>query len=112
VSEKSKQAKAPTPAAKGNARAIATTGGGAGLAPAPAKRKLSNKEQRELAELPLRIEQLEKEQAELVGKLGDPAFFKSEASRVREAEARLRALEGEHATAFARWEELEAANGA
>lgn len=112
VSEKAKQTKGPTSAAKGNARAIATPSGGSGALPAPAKRKLSNKEQRELAELPLRIEQLEKEQAELVGKLGDPAFFKSEASRVREAEARLRALEGEHATAFARWEELEAANGA
>ncbi len=114
VAEKAKQSKTAPAAPKGNARAIATP---AASAPAPAEkkpapaRKLSNKEQRELAELPARIEKLETEQAELVAKLGEPKFFKSDAATVRAAEARLREIEAEHATAFARWEELEAAAG-
>jgi ATP-binding cassette subfamily F protein uup len=115
VTEKAKQAKTPVVAQKGNARAIAAPAAGAAMVPAPAvvspaRRKLSNKEQRELAELPARIEKLETEQAGLVVKLGDPKFFKSDAATVRAAEARLREIEAEHATAFARWEELEAAN--
>ncbi len=115
VAEKAKQGRgAPVAAPKASARAIATPAAAA-PAPAPAaavpKRKLGNKEQRELAELPARIEKLETEQAALVATLGDPKFFKSDAATVRAAEARLRELEAEHATAFARWEELEAASG-
>ncbi len=113
VAEKAKQAKAPVAAPKANARAIATPAASKaleGAAPSAPKRKLTNKEQRELAELPARIEKLETEQAGLVAKLGDPKFFKSDAATVRAAEARLREIEAEHATAFARWEELEAAN--
>lgn len=110
LEEKTKQAKAPAAATRANARAIAAP---AQTPVAPAKagaRKLSNREQRELAELPARIEKLEAEQAGLVAKLGDPKFFKQEAAIVRAAEARLRELEKEHADALARWEELEAAN--
>ena len=111
VAEKAKQAKTPASAPKANARAIATP---AASVAAPEKkaagRKLTNKEQRELAELPARIEKLETEQAGLVAKLGDPKFFKSDPATVRAAEARLREIESEHAVAFARWEELEAAN--
>jgi ATP-binding cassette subfamily F protein uup len=87
-------------------------------APPPAKssestsrRKLTNKEQRELETLPKQIETLEKEQAELTAKLGDPAFYKSEPASFSKVKARLDAIEREHATAFARWEELEAARG-
>ena len=119
VAEKAKQAKTapgasavPASGPRANARAIATPSAEA-AAPAPAatKRKLNNREQRELAELPARIEKLETEQAELVAKLADPKFFKSDAAVVRAAEARLREIEKEHAVAFARWEELEAAGG-
>jgi ATP-binding cassette subfamily F protein uup len=70
-------------------------------------RKLSHKEQKELETLPARIEALEREQAELTTKLGDPAFYKSVGAKFAEVKARLDALEQEHATAFARWEELE-----
>ncbi len=112
VAEKAKQAKSAPASPRANARAIATPAASAPAAadkkPAGA-RKLTNKEQRELAELPARIEKLETEQAELVAKLGDPKFFKSDAATVRAAEARLREIEAEHATAFARWEELESA---
>jgi ATP-binding cassette subfamily F protein uup len=111
VTEKAKQAKAPVSAPKANARAIATPSQAPAAPAKPASgRKLTNKEQRELAELPARIEKLETEQSELVAKLGDPKFFKSDAATVRAAEARLHEIEKEHATAFARWEELEAAN--
>jgi ABC transport system ATP-binding/permease protein len=74
-------------------------------------RKLTNKEQRELEALPKKIEQLETEQAELTAKLGDPAFYKKEPAAFSTVKARLDALEREHSTAFARWEELEAARG-
>ena len=113
VAETAKQAKTPVVAAKASARAIATPATAAAAekkAAAGAGRKLNNREQRELAELPARIEKLETEQAELAAKLGDPRFFKQDASVARAAEARLQEIEKEHATAFARWEELEAAS--
>jgi ATP-binding cassette subfamily F protein uup len=78
-------------------------------APPERRRKLTNKEQRELETLPKRIETLEVEQAELTAKLADPAFYRNEARQFAEVKARLDALEREHAAAFARWEELEAA---
>ncbi|MGH8021785.1 MAG: ATP-binding cassette domain-containing protein, partial [Opitutaceae bacterium] len=79
---------------------------------APAKtekpRKLNNRECRELDELPARIEKLETEQAALTEKLADPAFYQAAASDAPAVKSRLEALEAELATAFARWEELEA----
>ncbi|MFT3869869.1 MAG: ATP-binding cassette domain-containing protein [Nibricoccus sp.] len=71
-------------------------------------RKLTNKERKELDELPARIEAMETEQAELTAKLGDPVFYKNQAAQFAEVKKRLDVLEHEHATAFARWEELEA----
>ncbi|MDI1338080.1 MAG: ATP-binding cassette domain-containing protein [Lacunisphaera sp.] len=73
----------------------------------PAK-KLSGKEQKELETLPAKIEALEKEQALLTAQLADPSFYKKQAAKFTEVKARLETVEREHATAFARWEELEA----
>jgi len=81
---------------------------GAKAAGKPAK-KLSGREQKELETLPAKIEALEKEQAELTARLADPAFYRKEAAKFAEVKKRLEAVEREHATAFARWEELEAA---
>jgi ATP-binding cassette subfamily F protein uup len=79
----------------------------------PAKgKKLSGKEQKELEGLPAKIEILEKEQAELTAKLGDPSFYKTEAAKFSEVKKRLDVLEREHAVAFARWETLEAVRNA
>jgi ATP-binding cassette subfamily F protein uup len=80
-----------------------------GQVPPKAKpaRKLTGKEQKELETLPAKIEALEKEQAELAAKLADPAFYKTQAAKFAEVKARLETVEREHATAFARWEELE-----
>jgi ATP-binding cassette subfamily F protein uup len=100
-------------AAKAARPAAASAGAPAaprGDAAKPAK-KLSNKERQELEALPARIEALEKEQAELTAKLSDPAFYKAQAAKFAEVKARLETVEKEHATAFARWEELEAAKG-
>jgi ATP-binding cassette subfamily F protein uup len=75
-------------------------------------RKLTNRERRELEALPGRIELLETEQAGLSAQLADPALYRSEAAKFAEVKARLDALEREHASAFARWEELEAVKNA
>lgn len=52
---------------------------------------------------------MEQEQTGLTAKLADPAFYKKEAVKFAEVKARLETVEREHAVAFARWEELEAA---
>jgi ATP-binding cassette subfamily F protein uup len=80
-------------------------------APAPAKKPLNNKERAELEALPGRIEALEREQADLTAKLADSAFYKTAGARFAEVKARLETAERDHATAFARWEELEARKG-
>ncbi len=73
-----------------------------------AKRKLSYKDQRELDELPRRIEVLEEEQAALHARLADPAFYQQAGEAVAEVNARLKALEAELEQAYERWEALEA----
>ncbi len=71
--------------------------------------KTNGKERKELEGLPARIEALEREQAQLAEKLADPGFYKKDAAGVTAAKQRLEIIEQEHAQAFARWEELEAA---
>jgi len=73
---------------------------------APA-RKLTAKESRELEDLPARIEAMEAEQAKLGAKMADPVFYQRERGAAAEVKARLDELEQLHATAFARWEELD-----
>ncbi len=109
--DKQKQARAaagraPRPAAPSESR---TTGP---VVPTSKARKLSGKEQKELETLPAKIEALEQEQAQLTAKLADPAFYKKEPHKFIEVKSRLDALEREHAVAFARWEEMEAAKNA
>ncbi|MBE7539600.1 MAG: ATP-binding cassette domain-containing protein [Opitutaceae bacterium] len=104
VKEKEKAAAA---AAAMAARAVAPArpaSGGASIKP----RRLTAKEQRELEGLPSQIEKIEAEQEELSGRLADPSFYQQPAEIVAAARARVFELEAEHATAFARWEELEA----
>ncbi len=70
-------------------------------------RKLSYNEQRELAELPARIEKLETEQAELEAALADPEFYRQDGQEIAEVKARFEALQAELAGVYARWESLE-----
>jgi len=109
---------------KAAARVAAAAATTAALAPAPTGdeaaavrpgrgRRLTAREQKELSELPGRIEALEAEQQTLAAQLADPRFYQREAAPVvAAAKARVIRLDEEHATAFARWEELEALRSA
>ncbi|WP_166819745.1 ATP-binding cassette domain-containing protein [Thalassoroseus pseudoceratinae] len=77
-------------------------------APQDKPKKLSFKENRELEELPQRIESLETEQAELQNSMTDPDFFRQDGGKVAEVSNRLEAIQTELQDAYARWEELEA----
>jgi ATP-binding cassette subfamily F protein uup len=91
----------------------------AGRAPAPvaprpgpsaraAAAKLGFKEQRELEQLPARIEALEREQSELGEQVSRPEFYRRSAAERAPVEARLAALPAELEEAYARWASLEA----
>jgi ATP-binding cassette subfamily F protein uup len=72
-------------------------------------KKLSYKEQRELEQLPARIEQLEATIASVQEYMGTPAFYQQSADKITAKQVELQALESEFEQAFARWEELEQA---
>jgi ATP-binding cassette subfamily F protein uup len=69
--------------------------------------RLTWREQQELEELPARIEELEREQAELNRRLADPDFYRQDAGVVKDANSRYRELEGLLLTALERWTKLE-----
>jgi ATP-binding cassette subfamily F protein uup len=71
-------------------------------------RKRSYKERKELETLPGRIEQLEASRQSLHDEMADPAFYRKDGAEIAEVKARLETLEAELATAYERWEELEA----
>lgn len=70
-------------------------------------RKLSHREQRELQQLPERIEELEAEQQRLTTAVGSADFYKEPGETIRQTLARLDALQGEVLDAYARWSELD-----
>jgi ABC transport system ATP-binding/permease protein len=74
---------------------------------APEGKRLSFKEQRELAALPKRIEELEAEQAALQAQMADAAFYRQGADARSEVHRRLEQIEVELRVAYARWEALE-----
>jgi ATP-binding cassette subfamily F protein uup len=80
--------------------------------PAPAAtperpRKLGFKEQRELQELPSRIEALEAEQATLAARMQAPDAYRRDAREQHADHRRLEAIEGELLALLERWESLE-----
>lgn len=91
-------ATAPQPAAAPKARADK---------PRASRAKLSYNENRELAELPARIEALENEQQALTERLLDPTCFRDRPLEARDWQARIDEIETLLLTALARWEELE-----
>ncbi|MCA9226319.1 MAG: ABC transporter ATP-binding protein, partial [Planctomycetales bacterium] len=72
-----------------------------------AKRKLTYKEQQELARLPDDIERLEADIAGLHQAMADPFFYKQPGELVAQEQRRLKDLESQLSTAYTRWEELE-----
>ncbi len=76
-------------------------------APAAAKpRKLSYKEQREMDELPVRIEKLEAEQVSLATLLADADAYTRDPKGVAAAQARVALIDDELLAAMERWEGL------
>jgi ATP-binding cassette subfamily F protein uup len=75
--------------------------------PAGAVRKLSHKDQRELQQLPGRIEALEAEQRAIGERLASAALYIDEPQRVVELQARYAQIDDELTHALQRWEELE-----
>ncbi len=73
---------------------------------APKPRKLSYKEQRELDELPGRIEALEAEQAQLAALLADADAYTRDPKGVAVAQARIAKIDDELLGALERWEVL------
>jgi len=78
--------------------------------PAAAKprKKLSYNDQRELDQLPERIESLETQVSEYHSRVAEPSFYQQPAERIAAVQQELKALEAELATAYERWEALEA----
>jgi ABC transport system ATP-binding/permease protein len=74
---------------------------------APSRGKLSYKDQRELQELPKRIEALESEQAKISNQLSDPDLYAREREKARLLQDRATALDRELGEAYRRWEALE-----
>jgi ATP-binding cassette subfamily F protein uup len=92
----------------GTARATAARSPGvAPPARPPVPRRLSYKDQRELASLPERLQSLEADKARIEGELADPAFYQQTAAAIPERLQRLEALSREIEAGYVRWAELE-----
>ncbi|MBD8897557.1 ATP-binding cassette domain-containing protein [Rhodanobacter sp. DHG33] len=89
----------PAPSAKSQAAVSAPA--------AEAKRKLSYKDQRELEQLPARIEQLEADIAARGEAMNDPSFFQQDSAAIVKANEALAKLQQELESAYARWTELD-----
>lgn len=78
-------------------------------APVVAKgRKLNNKEQRELEELPKLIAKLEDEQSAISAMLADPNIYKEKAAEVKRLNVRFAEIDQLLLESLERWEEIEA----
>ncbi|HRQ65071.1 MAG TPA: ATP-binding cassette domain-containing protein [Xanthomonadaceae bacterium] len=75
---------------------------------APKPRKLGYREQRELEQLPQRIETLESRLTELTAALAEPSFYRQAPDAVTAHNAAIAAAQAELDEAYARWQALEA----
>lgn len=91
-------------AAKASADPVSNTAAAA----KPAGRKLSFKEQKELKDLPGKIEKLEAQIAAMHAEMADPQFYKRPGDQLAETQSELETLQSELAACYARWESLEA----
>jgi ATP-binding cassette subfamily F protein uup len=71
-------------------------------------RKFLNREQKELDDLPSKLEELEAKQSELSERLADPALYQSKGGEFQKVEQELHQLHQTIEKTMARWEELEA----
>ena len=77
----------------------------------PRTQKLSYKLQRELDQLPGRIEKLEAEQESLQSAMIEPDYFNNDKAAIAADKSRLGEIEQALSIAYARWDELEASGG-
>ncbi|ASR44706.1 ABC transporter ATP-binding protein [Xanthomonas citri pv. mangiferaeindicae] len=97
-----------TLAAKSAASAVqAASTPAVGEAPVMAKRKLSYKDQRELEQLPGRIEQLETDIARMTEEMNTPAFYQRDAAGIAAHGQQLQQLQDTLDAAYLRWTELD-----
>jgi ATP-binding cassette subfamily F protein uup len=75
------------------------------------KVKLSYKLQRELDQLPQKIENLEAEKTALESKLADPEIYQKAGTELSDLQAQYTSLESAIAVAYERWDELESLSG-
>jgi len=73
----------------------------------PIRKKMSERDRRELQGLPARIEAMEAEQAQLHQRMIDPAFYRLPPPEISAAKIRSESLIHELAAAYTRWEALE-----
>ncbi len=92
---------------KNNKKIAKTTNNQAVEAPTK-KKKISYKEQKELAELPSTIEALESKQTEISGHIAAPEFYQQDQAKVNTVLAELAKIDADLVQAYARWDELEA----
>ena len=71
------------------------------------RKKPTYREQKELDQLPVQIEALEREHAHVTASIADPHFYRQPADSITHTLARLEALKNELHDAYARWEELD-----
>jgi ATP-binding cassette subfamily F protein uup len=102
--QKPEQVKAVAQATKSTQATVTST-------PLSPRKKLSFKEQKELEELPRRIEAMESRQAELQTSMNAADFYKQEPAQVRKHLDDADALTKELESAYQRWDELEALAG-
>jgi ATP-binding cassette subfamily F protein uup len=98
------QAPAATPAAKAAVKNPTTSSG----VPVAKKVKLSNKEQRELEELPLLIASLEDEQSAITQQLNAPDFYRTNPADAKRLNARFADIDQLLSDALEKWELIEA----
>jgi ATP-binding cassette subfamily F protein uup len=72
------------------------------------QRKLGYLQQRELEQLPLKIEALEKQQKKLYEILSDPDLYRRDKEDIAAIREEMLEMENQIKTAYDRWEELEA----
>lgn len=71
------------------------------------KRRLNNKEQRELDGLPKAIELLEADAARIHQQMAEPTFYQQARDKIATKQSELKTIGDKLAAAYARWEELE-----
>ncbi|NHZ36390.1 ATP-binding cassette domain-containing protein [Massilia rubra] len=98
------KSQSPAPAAKVPVKVTATTPG----VPVAKKVKLSNKEQRELEELPLLIASLEDEQSAITQQLNAPDFYRTNPADAKRLNTRFADIDQLLSDALEKWELIEA----